>query len=88
MNEKDIAALDQATPKTLAEWWCELNRWGWPDALGEPESDEYKPRSRRGQIMREIANRITHKECLREWNKTTLPGTAFDAWWDRNRSAA
>jgi hypothetical protein len=83
MNDQDKAAIEQADTATLAKWWCLLNKFEWPaHGLGTPEPAEYKPGSRRGQIMAAIMDRIGLRECLREWNAETMPGEAFDQWWD------
>ena len=71
-----VEALEQADNKTLATWWCVLNRHQWPDAL--PKNDE-----RRWDIMSWIMQHIGIKECLREWNKDDLPGEHFDNWYNR-----
>lgn len=55
--------------KKLAQWWCELNRWGWPAELGGPEIQESKSRMIRSAIMEAIEAKITHKRCIEEWNR-------------------
>ncbi len=70
-----------ADESILAKWWCELNSWGWPAELGEPEPVG-GANPLRSEIMANIVGRIGIKECLREWNRERLPGEAFDAWWD------
>lgn len=87
LERQDADAIAQADTKTLARWWCLLNRFEWPtEGLGAPEPQEYKKGSRRGQIMNAIMDRIGLKECLREWNADSMPGEAFDQWWSNQRS--
>lgn len=86
LEQHDADAIAQADTKTLARWWCLLNRFDWPmDGLGAPEPPEYTPGGRRGQIMGAIMDRIGPKECLREWNADSMPGEAFDQWWNNQR---
>lgn len=82
MVSSDITILEQQTPLTLAAWWSLLNSWGWPDALPDPEPRESKPGGRRGKIMDWIQGKIGFKECLRDWNKESMPGENFDSWYD------
>lgn len=82
MRADDVAKLNSATNETLAQWWCELNNWGWPMIFADPEPAEYKPDDRRGQIMHWIVAKISRKECLRYWNRETMPGEEFDRWYD------
>lgn len=76
MNESDRLALHQADPAELPRWWVQLNNWGWPDAIPNPETlDEYRTfararkymHSRRGQIMEWIELAIGKDECLQAW---------------------
>lgn len=86
LNDADRAAVDQAPALMLAEWWCLLNNWEWPrEGLGEPDPvpEKHRPDTRRGQIMDAIAERIGHKECLREWNRERMQPAEFEAWWLR-----
>ena len=84
MTDEDRNALDGAPSLMLAEWWCRLNKGEWPtDGLGQadPEVKPWRPNTRRDEIMNWISGRIGISECLREWNRETLPGDLFDAWW-------
>ena len=85
MSDEDAKAVYQASNKTLAEWWCLLNNWEWPESgLGEPDPipKPYRSDTRRRSLMTAIEHRIGLKECLREWNKKSLPGYRFDEWWN------
>ena len=86
MTEIDIATLNQADTATLAKWWCELNRFGWPDAFLEPEPAKHVRHGRRSEMMNWIMDKIGIKECLREWNVDTRPGQKFDDWFDGRRA--
>ena len=89
ITDDDRMAIDAAPALMLAEWWCLLNKWGWPaDGLGEPDPMPDKDKAtmtRRSAIMNEISGRIGMRECLREWNRDTMPGEQFDAWWCSDR---
>lgn len=77
--------IDNADNETLAKWWCELNKWEWPEVFGEEEKQPVpisRPTPKRDSIMEKITQKITFKECLRYWNKDTLPGVEFDEWWN------
>jgi hypothetical protein len=85
ITDQDQKAIATASPDLLAQWWCLLNKGGWPtNGLGEPEpmANEHQKIQRRIQIMDAICDRIGIKECLREWNRHSLPGESFDAWWN------
>lgn len=97
MTESDIATLNQADAATLAKWWSELNRYGWPDAFLDPEPryvwppvsivpEPYVPHSRRAEMINWIMDKIGIKECLRVWNADTMPGKKFDDWFDGRRA--
>lgn len=82
MREDDLATLEAAPPAILAQWWCDLNRWRWPSDLADEEPKEHIPGGRRTQIMNWINEKIGMKECLRYWNRETMPGAEFDRWYD------
>lgn len=84
LEEGDVLLLNVATDKTLAEWWCLLNRYEWPEKIPNPTPRDAAIPNRRGALMNEIVSRIGMKECLREWNKDSMPGEQFDEWY-RNR---
>lgn len=98
--EHDNLVLNTAGHQTLAEWWCKLNVGELPEAFttGFPALDATTslvvrgpfaanvPSARLTSLLFEILNRITLKECLREWNKERLPGTLFDDWWEQREA--
>jgi hypothetical protein len=81
MKEEDVILLEQQDNGTLAKWWCELNKWNWPEQIPDKEDPEDRKNNRRLEIMDWIKSRIGLKECLREWNRETLHGRYFDEWW-------
>ena len=76
--------LGATDSKTLAKWWCLLNRWDWPKELGEAEPRDAPQPKKRTELMNEISRIIGHKECLREWNKDSMLGETFDTWYAGN----
>lgn len=74
MADKDNAILEKQSDATLAKWWCQLNRWGWPSKLPDPEPrDTASPR--RSELMAWIMGHIGKKACLAEWSKTLTEAT-------------
>lgn len=51
-------------PATLAKWWHELNRFGWPKELGIP--DESKRDTGMKQIAAELGMRWIYKRLPKE----------------------
>lgn len=84
MKEEDVILLEQQDNRRLAKWWCELNRWNWPEQIPDEEGPKDHKDDRRSAIMGWIKDRIGLKECLREWNREYLLGKYFDEWWSKN----
>lgn len=82
--------LDEFDDKRLAEMWCELNRWGWPKEISNPElkSLEEHGNPRRATLMNDIRHKIGIEACLREWNRDRMTDDEFNAWWRVNKRAA
>lgn len=80
INAEDHAVLAQQDMKTLAEWWCLLNRWEWPRELVDPEPAVHVPGGRRGRIMDWIDQRIGHRVVSREWNRHMTDEEHEDFW--------
>ena len=79
-------ALFEQTPQTLAEWWCTLNRWEWPDGLPDPESpSEFHETSQsvRWAIQCWISKEIGERAISREWNKD-MPDDVFNDFWRKH----
>ena len=86
LSKLDIFVLEKQTNKELAKWWTQLNSFEWPFEMPTPELDKWVKDGRRGKIMNWIVEKITHKECLRYWNRKQYPNAEFDKWWDgRNK---
>lgn len=61
----DIVILDSQNKETLARWWCELNNWGWPEALPPEDTNEHgRIDGRRSYIMGWIVEKVGIDECL------------------------
>jgi len=87
ITQDDIEVLQQQTLATLANWHYQLNSWGWPPDIQNPEPRIKDLRGRRGEIMDWIESRIGHKQCLREhWriNEIERPDYLFDDWYKEN----
>ena len=82
----DVDILNSQDIKTLASWWSQLNRWGWPEELPNKEPAEYKPGGRRSRIMAYISSKIGHKECLRDWNKESMNDEEYESWWENRNN--
>lgn len=79
-------ALARQDDRTLAEWWCELNRWKWPEGLPDPESPDVYSNAMdvRWSVMQEIAGRVEDRLISRVWNKD-MPDDVFESFWRRER---
>ena len=86
MRSKDLTVLI-ADGVPLAEWWCQLNSYEWPELLPDPEQPTRGYNPRRSLIMRWIEDRIGIKECLRAWNRKWMTDEQFEEWWEKNHGA-
>ena len=74
-----------------ARIWCALNKHDWPVELAgvKPPDFDTMPHDAKQKLswalMCEAEGAIGIKECLREWNRETIPGEQFDAWWSNGR---
>lgn len=85
LSEETIQQLSRQTPQTLAEWYCDLNRWKWPAELGDEESpEEFREvsaaKTRRLQIMNWIQARVGEKLVSRVWNHK-MTDDEHEEWW-------
>lgn len=80
LTAEDHAILSQQSMETLAKWHCELNRWGWPEDLPDPEPAVYTPGSRRSAIMRWINDAVGFRVINREWNRDMTDEEHNDFW--------
>ena len=81
MPPEVLVVLSHQDNRTLAQWWCTLNSWSWPDELECPEVTEFMQDGRRSRIMRWIEAAIGIKECLREWNRGSMDDEVFKDFW-------
>lgn len=89
---EQIAAINAQKLEVLADWWCILNGWGWPDGLpGRPEGPRASPRSDAYNdtgfaVMSAIHGRIGFRACLRHHSVVRLKHMTdeeFGEWFDR-----
>jgi hypothetical protein len=70
---EEIYILEKQSAETLADWWCQLNRWQWPEelpnAMIEKERQESHDNDRGWVIMSWILERIKYRLISRTWNK-------------------
>jgi len=50
--------INSATKTRCAEMWHALNRWRWPDELGEPEERRHGENHLRSELMVKLHSRI------------------------------
>jgi len=87
-----LAIVESAENKTKIEIWCNLNRYHLPPELSSlfPEYESFPQYIKLDIsmiIMAKINESVGIRECLREWNKDSLPGKAFDDWYDNCEAA-
>ena len=85
-----LEVIRAADDLTKARIWCELNGGVWPQELApKPDGlDEMTHKARHTivwRLMSEVMEHIEYKDCLREWNKKSLPGEQFDDWWNSQK---
>lgn len=81
ISEDDLIILAQQDMATLAEWWCRLNSYEWPQDLPDPEPPHRDPtRCRRWGLMCWIDKRIGHRVISRQWNKDMTDEEHEDFW--------
>ena len=82
MTLLDKEIILKTDSKTLAKWWCKLNRWQWPEAFPDPEPEAilYKQTYRRRKLMLLIIKIVGTKVIVREWNRA-MTDDQFDAFW-------
>jgi hypothetical protein len=94
MTEDDKKVLQEQDNDTLAEWWCTLNRWDWPEGLPDPMTEEERTdydlktisaeefySQRDSRIMKWISDRIGEKKISRCWNKDSMDDEQFELFW-------
>lgn len=97
MTGKDLLALKVQDHDTLAEWYCMLNHYEWPDGLPDPmtreERTDYDLQTitpeefdalRCSQIMRWIENKVGKRLVSWTHNKKRMTEEEFDLFWRGN----
>ena len=69
--------FDDFTPQQLAEFWCIMNRGGWPRALGPSEDATCLKR-----LQWDIVRKIGFKACMRAWSG--LDEAEFEREWAKD----
>lgn len=82
LSKLDTHVLEKQSSSELAKWWTQLNTYEWPAEMPRPEPEKWVKNGRRGIIMSWISEKITHKECLRYWNRERMSDSEFDEWYD------
>lgn len=69
MTPRDREILSVQTDNTLAEWWCMMNAWDWPELLPDHfDRDFGYRRQRRRDIMEWIKSKIGGGVCMSKWS--------------------
>lgn len=87
---EEIEAMNRQSDITLAEWWCSLNNWQWPDGLPNKQdppkdlSDKEMKDWRGGIIRKYIERKIGHRLCSRVWNREMMTDKEHDDFYNGN----
>ncbi len=81
ITSEDESILRGQNTRTLARWWCILNRGEWPRKLPDPELPRTGATERIWAIMCWIDGEIGHKECLRQWSRGRMTDAEFEDFW-------
>ena len=83
----DVEKIQGRSHEELAEWWCTLNSWEWPDDIPNPESIEgaimERKTPRRDALMDKIKEIVPHKLISYAWNKDRMSVKEHDEWFAR-----
>jgi len=89
ITNADIKKIRSADWETCAQWWNELNTWGWPEVLlpSEPPHivGNWKPDNRRTMLMNEIDKKVGQKYLLMYLNvvkEKRMDYEWFEDFWD------
>jgi hypothetical protein len=82
VTTEDYEILNKEDDVTLAQWWCMLNRWDWPEELPNKDLTHrdkgYKTGGRRSQLMNIIENRVGKRLISWQWNKNDMTNEEFN----------
>jgi hypothetical protein len=81
---KTIHLLRNTDSKTLAKWYCQLNKWEWPSELGKPESRNVNGNPRRTDLMNAIQFIVGEKTISQAWNFPEMNCEQFEKWWKKH----
>ena len=97
MTGKDLLALEIQDDDTLAEWYCTLNMWGWPEGLPGPMTEEERKdydiktispeeydAMRCSQIMAWIKNKVGARKGSWFRNKESMSEEEVNLGWRGN----
>ena len=77
--------LNKQDEKTLAVWWCKLNKWEWVKELGQPEDSKSYELGKRTALLGMMELLVSEKLLSRTWNKK-MGDAEFEDWWINNKS--
>lgn len=82
IEKEDLMALEGINYVRLADMWCELNRWQWPEEIPNPLTTEPVTASQRGwRIMQYIEQLVGEELVSRRWNKDNMTEEEFYDFW-------
>ena len=90
MEKRLREILNKQSTRTLANYWCELNAWGWPeDLLAWSEDPAIKIKAVESSIRRRIMSTIEYmigmEYCMKIWREHggTATNRIFREEWRR-----
>ena len=85
LTHEEWLLLNKQDERTLAEWWCMFNRWGWVEEFDPPEDKKDHKDGRRIAIIETIEQLVSEKLISRIWNKD-MSDEEFADWWNNNKT--
>lgn len=79
LTSDDLAVLFQQSLDTLADWWCQLNRYEWPAELPEQETEQERHTARR-------EGRVTRAWSIMCWIHETVGEALISRRWNKDMS--
>lgn len=88
-TDAQLEVLAAQDDKTLAEWWCELNSWRWPEGLPNEQPAHLRMENHAHDqgwaVMCWIDAKIGAELISRTWNKD-MPDEVFESFWRGERN--